>query len=118
MKNQPYQCGLDAAIDVVDGKWKVLILWALHERPRRFGATRRELPGISEKVLTQQLRELEADLVVHREVFEDTAIPRVEYSLTEFGQELNRALGPLGEWGRKRLQMLKELDDSPSSLAG
>jgi DNA-binding HxlR family transcriptional regulator len=106
LRNQPYQCGLDAAIDVVDGKWKVLILWALHDGPRRFGETRRELPGISEKVLAQQLRELEADLVVHREVYEDTAVPRVEYSLTEFGQELNEALAPLGEWGKRRLRLL------------
>ncbi|WP_433545907.1 winged helix-turn-helix transcriptional regulator [Streptomyces sp. CA-294286] len=118
VKNLPYQCGLDAAIDVVDGKWKVLILWALHERPRRFGETRRELPGISEKVLTEQLRELEADLVVHREVYADTAVPRVEYSLTEFGQELNEALAPLGAWGQRRLLKLAELDESERELSG
>ncbi|CAM5267118.1 transcriptional regulator [Streptomyces spiroverticillatus] len=112
----PYQCGLDAAVDVIDGKWKVLILWALHERPRRFGATRRELPGISEKVLAQQLREMEADLIVHREVYEDTAVPRVEYSLTELGRELHDALGPLGAWGNRRIRMLQELEES--SLAG
>ncbi|MFJ2740553.1 winged helix-turn-helix transcriptional regulator [Streptomyces sp. NPDC087440] len=116
MRNVPYQCGLDAAVDVIDGKWKVLILWALHERPRRFGATRRELPGISEKVLAQQLRELEADLVVHREVYEDAAVPRVEYSLTELGRELHDALAPLGAWGRRRIQMLQEGEDT--SLAG
>ncbi|MCX5204477.1 helix-turn-helix transcriptional regulator [Streptomyces sp. NBC_00237] len=118
MKNVPYQCGLDAAVDVIDGKWKVLILWALHERPRRFGATRRELPGISEKVLASQLRELEADLIVHREVYEGTAVPRVEYSLTDLGRELHEALAPLGAWGDKRLRMLAELDDATSSLAG
>ncbi|GAA3492371.1 helix-turn-helix domain-containing protein [Streptomyces cremeus] len=118
MKNVPYQCGLDAAIDVIDGKWKVLILWALYERPRRFGATRRALPGISEKVLAAQLRELEADLVVHREVYEDTAVPRVEYSLTELGRDLHDALAPLGAWGDRRIRMLAEQDEASSSLAG
>jgi DNA-binding HxlR family transcriptional regulator len=118
LRNFPYQCGLDAGIDVVDGKWKVLILWALHERPRRFGAIRRELTGISEKVLTQQLREMEADLIVHREVYEDTAVPRVEYSLTEIGHELQVALGPLGAWGIRRMKLLAELDGANSSVAG
>ncbi|MFD3518041.1 winged helix-turn-helix transcriptional regulator [Streptomyces sp. NPDC058657] len=111
MRKLPYQCGLDAGIDVVDGKWKVLILWALHERPRRFGAIRRELAGVSEKVLTQQLREMEADLIVHREVYEDTAVPRVEYSLTESGKELQVALEPLGVWGARRLRMLEEREE-------
>lgn len=101
-KNRPYVCGLDAAVDVIDGKWKVLILWALHDRPRRFGETKRLLPGISEKVLAQQLRELEADGVVHREVYDEVP-PKVEYSLTESGTALNAALRPLGAWGNRRL---------------
>ncbi|MCQ8769023.1 winged helix-turn-helix transcriptional regulator [Streptomyces telluris] len=105
MKQLPYQCGIDAAIDVVDGKWKVLILWALDERARRFGETRRLLPGISEKVLAQQLRELEADGIVHREVY-DQVPPKVEYSLTEQGRSLNAALAPLGAWGKERLARL------------
>ncbi|MEH6375581.1 helix-turn-helix domain-containing protein [Streptomyces sp. KLMMK] len=105
MKQLPYQCGIDAAIDVVDGKWKVLILWALDERARRFGETKRLLPGISEKVLAQQLRELEADGIVHREVY-DQVPPKVEYSLTEQGRSLNAALAPLGTWGKERLARL------------
>lgn len=94
-----YQCGLDAAVDVVGGKWKPLILWALHAHaPMRFGALRRSLDGVSEKVLIQQLRELEADGVVHREVYREVP-PRVEYSLTGMGESLNAALVPLGLWG-------------------
>ncbi|MDT0309848.1 helix-turn-helix domain-containing protein [Streptomyces sp. DSM 44917] len=101
MAGRPYICGIDAAIDVVGGKWKVLILWALHERPcLRFGELRRELPGVSEKVLVQQLRELEADEIVHREVYREVP-PRVEYSLTELGTSLNKALEPLGAWGKE-----------------
>ncbi|MEU5158388.1 helix-turn-helix domain-containing protein [Streptomyces sp. NPDC020875] len=95
-----YDCGLDAAVDVVGGKWKPLILWVLDaEGPVRFGVMRRALTGVSEKVLIQQLRELEADGVVHREVYPEVP-PRVEYSLTPLGESLNKALEPLGEWGR------------------
>lgn len=94
----PFVCGLDAAVAVVGGKWKPLILWALHEGPLRFGKLRRTVPGVSEKMLTQQLRELEGDGIVHREVYREVP-PRVEYSLTPLGQSLNAALLPLGDWG-------------------
>ncbi|GAA3304607.1 hypothetical protein GCM10020295_56180 [Streptomyces cinereospinus] len=96
-----YVCGVDAAMDVIGGKWKVLILWELHVRPRRFGALRRELPGVTEKVLAAQLREMAADGIVHREVFEEVP-PRVVYSLTERGEALNAALEPLGGTGAGR----------------
>ena len=108
MPEKLYTCGLDAAVDVVGGKWKPLVLWALHEQPRRFGALRRELPGVSEKVLTQQLRELERDGIVHREVHAQVP-PKVEYSLTELGVGLNRALSPLGEWGERHLLHIVEV---------
>ncbi|MFJ8664894.1 winged helix-turn-helix transcriptional regulator [Streptomyces sp. NPDC093600] len=94
-----YDCGLDAAVDVVGGKWKPLILWALHAHGTcRFGELRRQVSGVSEKMLIQQLRELEVDGIVHREVYREVP-PRVEYSLTELGEALNTALMPLGEWG-------------------
>jgi DNA-binding HxlR family transcriptional regulator len=102
MSNKVYECGLDAAIDVVGGKWKPMVLWALATCPRRFGALRRELPGVSEKVPTQQLRELERDGIVHRAVHEQVP-PKVEYSLTPLGVTLERALAPLGEWGEQHL---------------
>ncbi|MGI5267590.1 winged helix-turn-helix transcriptional regulator [Nonomuraea sp. CA-218870] len=105
MRNPPYVCALDAAFDVVGGKWKALILWALDERLRRFGELRRSLPGISDKVLAQQLRELEADGIVRRTVFEETP-PRVEYELTREGVALYAALGALGEWGERRMRAL------------
>ncbi|MCF3181125.1 helix-turn-helix transcriptional regulator [Streptomyces polychromogenes] len=96
-------CGIAAAMAVIDGKWKVSILWELEQCPgRRFGELRRLVPGVSEKVLAAQLRELEADGIVHREVFDEVP-PRVEYSLTPLGQELNGALESLGEWGAKHL---------------
>lgn len=102
-RSGPYFCGIDAAMDVVGGKWKSLILWELHNHGmRRFGELRRGLPGISEKMLIQQLRELEEDEIVDRTVYAEVP-PRVEYRLTELGDALNAALGPLGEWGRERI---------------
>ncbi|MFD4864801.1 winged helix-turn-helix transcriptional regulator [Streptomyces sp. NPDC058412] len=100
----PYICGIDAALDVVSGKWKGLILWELDaHRVRRFAVLRRALPGVSEKMLTQHLREMEEDGLVHREVYAEVP-PRVEYSLTEHGRTLNRALGALGAWGSERMR--------------
>ena len=100
-----YSCGLDAAVDVVAGKWKPLILWELHSGVRRFGELRRGVAGVSEKMLIQQLRELEADGRVHREVYREVP-PRVEYSLTEFGESLNTALLPLGHWGERYMERI------------
>ncbi|MFD8598972.1 winged helix-turn-helix transcriptional regulator [Kitasatospora sp. NPDC059646] len=95
-------CGIDTAMEVIGGRWKVLILWALHEHPcRRFGELRRLLPGVTEKVLASHLRELEADGVVRRVSYEEVP-PRVEYSLTADGERLNDALEPLAAWGRGR----------------
>ncbi|MFF8727502.1 winged helix-turn-helix transcriptional regulator [Streptomyces sp. NPDC015171] len=97
-----YVCGTDAAMEIIDGKWKVSILWALGERVCRFGELRRLLPGVTEKVLAAQLRELEADGIVHREEYDEVP-PRVEYSLTGVGRQLNEALAPLGAWGARHV---------------
>lgn len=103
-RSGPYICGIDAALDVVSGKWKGLVLWELHAHgTRRFAELRRALPGVSEKMLTQHLRQLEEDGLVHRRVYAEVP-PKVEYSLTEAGTSLNEALRPLGEWGRARLR--------------
>lgn len=101
-RSRPYSCGIDAAMDVIGGKWKVLILWALRDGPKRFGEVRRLVDGATEKVLVQQLRELEHDGVVHREVHHQVP-PRVEYSLTDLGISLDDSLAPLGEWGARHV---------------
>ena len=105
MRGETTRCGLDAVLNVVGGKWKTLILWELHPRPRRFGELRRLVEGISEKVLIQQLRELEADGIVHREQYNEVP-PRVEYSLTALGESLNRALMPLCDWGEEHMDRI------------
>jgi len=102
---QPYLCGLDAAMDIVGGKWKALILWELRADRRRFGELRRGLPGVSEKMLIQQLRELETGGIVHRKMY-DQVPPKVEYSLTELGSTLMEALWPLAMWGERNMASL------------
>ncbi|MGW4245990.1 winged helix-turn-helix transcriptional regulator [Nocardia sp. NPDC004722] len=91
-------CGMSVAIDVVGGKWKMHLMWVLAEGPQRFGQIRRLLTGVSEKVLAENLRQMEASGVVHREIYPEIP-PRVEYSLTELGWDLSAALRPLEEWG-------------------
>src|SRR6188768_241715 len=101
----PGVCGVTAAIAVIDGKWKTMLLWLLESGPQRPGELRRRLPGLTEKVLTQTLREMESDGLVHREVH-DVRPLRTDYSLTAFGRELAEALGPVAEWGHRRLEKL------------
>jgi DNA-binding HxlR family transcriptional regulator len=107
-KCEVFVSGLDASIDVVGGKWKVLILWALGGGPKRFGELKRAVAGVSEKVLVQHLRELERDEVVHREMH-DAVPPKVEYSLTPDGVTLIEALRPLGTWGCEHKTRLEEV---------
>ncbi|MGK3985579.1 helix-turn-helix domain-containing protein [Sorangium sp. So ce136] len=103
----PYICGIDAGMDVVSGKWKSLILWELNNHgTRRFGELKSGLPGVSEKMLIQQLREMEEDGLIHREVYREVP-PKVEYSLTDHGRTLNEALRPLGAWGTERVKRLE-----------
>jgi DNA-binding HxlR family transcriptional regulator len=91
-------CGLDRALRVIAGKWKPTIIWTLHVAPLRFGELRRAVSGISEKILFEQLRELERDGVVQRREFAEK-VARVEYSLTPQGALLNSAVHAVAEWG-------------------
>jgi DNA-binding HxlR family transcriptional regulator len=91
-------CPLVAAINIVGGKWKPIILHMLSEQTMRFGELKRNIPPVSQKMLTQQLRELEADGVVHRELYPEVP-PRTEYSLTPRGASLRPILQALYAWG-------------------
>ncbi|MEO3763753.1 helix-turn-helix domain-containing protein [Streptomyces sp. B5E4] len=109
MAKRSYICGLDAAIAVMGGKGKGLILFSLGEDgPLRFGELRRSVPSISERMLILQFREMEASALVHREVYHQVP-PKVEYSLTEFGRSLNAALAPLGEWGEEHMERIEAI---------
>jgi DNA-binding HxlR family transcriptional regulator len=91
-------CGLGRALTVIGGKWKSTIIWLLHEEPMGFGELRRKLPGISEKILSGQLKSLEHDHVVYRDV-SDGPVIRTTYSLTPRGEALNAAVHALAQWG-------------------
>ena len=97
-----FSCPVEAAQEVIGGKWKPIILWHLHaaKGPCRFGVLRRAIPNATEKMIIQQLRELETAGIVHRRVFRQVP-PRVEYSLTDEGEDLRQALEAVCEWGEK-----------------
>lgn len=92
------ECGLDNALRIISGKWKPTVIWILHANPLHFGEILRLVPGISEKVLTEQLRDLERDRVVIRSV-QDGRVRRVLYELSDTGMLLNQAVHSLSEWG-------------------
>lgn len=93
-------CGLDAALRVVGGKWKPLILHFLYRGPYRYGELKRCIPGVSHKMLIQHLKELEAHGVVSRTDHHEVP-PRVDYELTRLGKSLAEALIPLCDWGEQ-----------------
>jgi len=93
-----FTCGLDATLRVIAGKWKPLILYFLIQGPNRYGALKRAVRGVSDKMLIQQLKELEADGVVTRKDYQEVP-PRVDYTLTPLGRTLAEALVPLCNWG-------------------
>ena len=98
MSTEEPPCGLDAALAVIGGKWKPLILYHLNSGPKRFGELKRLVVGVSEKVMIQQLRELAAAGVLTRHDYQRVP-PMVDYTMTAFGLTLARALMPLCEWG-------------------
>jgi DNA-binding HxlR family transcriptional regulator len=88
------------AVRVIGGKWKPMILFNLSEGALRFNELRRKVPRATQKMLTQQLRELERDGIVHRKVF-PVIPPRVEYSLTDHGRSLKQLLREMCQWSRR-----------------
>jgi DNA-binding HxlR family transcriptional regulator len=98
MPSSHVRCGAEAIIDLVGGKWKLLILFHIGDGRRRFGDLRRLIENVSEKILSQRLKEMVADGLLRRIDFE-VVPPRVEYELTEFGKGLTSAMHPLCEWG-------------------
>ncbi len=98
-------CPLTAALAAIGGKWKLIIVYWLSESPRHFAAIRREIPGISQKVLTQQLRELIADKIVQRVPHGPVPAP-VEYSLTEYGRSLLPLVEAIRLWGHRHMEQM------------
>ncbi len=96
-------CPVEATLEAIGGRWKVLILHELFNGTRRFGELHRGLHGITQKMLTQQLREMERDGLINREVYVQVP-PKVEYSLTALGKTLHPVLDSMHIWGIKYLE--------------
>jgi DNA-binding HxlR family transcriptional regulator len=103
-----FTCGIDAALAVLGGKWKPLILYFLAHETRRYGELRRCLPGVSDKMLIQQLKEMQADGVVERTDYKEIP-PRVDYALSPFGMSLARSLAPLCVWGEAHAATIADM---------
>jgi DNA-binding HxlR family transcriptional regulator len=116
MKNN-YGCPVLGTINAVSGKWKVLVIWRLGFGPRRFAELRNLLPGVSEKVLTAQLRELESDGILRREVSRSSP-PKVTYSLSGPGEDLIEPMGLLCKWGTVHLGIPPNLPRYPKPNHG
>jgi DNA-binding HxlR family transcriptional regulator len=103
-----FTCGLDATLKVIAGKWKPLILYFLLQSPNRYGALKRAIRDVSDKVLIQQLKELEADGILLRTDYKEMP-PRVDYTLTPLGQSLAQALEPLCSWGTENMEEMQRI---------
>ena len=102
-----HECPVITTLEVIGGKWKPAILWELQNQDvSRFGELKRAVAGITQKMLTQQLRELEDDGIVQRKVYAEVP-PRVEYQLTAYGKTLRSILDEMAEWGFKHMKQEK-----------
>lgn len=99
MTAKQYGCPVEVTLEIIGGKWKCTILWWLRRGPKRFGELMQLMPGITQKVLTQQLRELETDGLVYRQAYRESP-PRVEYSLTAYGETLRPITELMCDWGK------------------
>lgn len=105
MAPKTYLCPVEVTLEIVEGRWKAPILWLLHGKTLRFSELKRAMPGVTQRVLTQQLRELERDGALRRKVF-PVVPPKVEYSLTPLGDSLRPVLDVMCSWGLKRLKSM------------
>ena len=105
-KTSCYNCPVEAALDVIGGRWKPVIICELLNGTLRFGQLRRKVPKVSERMLTQHLKELVDDGIVNRCVFKEVP-PKVEYSLTEFGETLRPVMKVVSQWGQQNMEKIE-----------
>lgn len=109
-----FSCGLDATLRIISGKWKPLILFFLRDGSKRYGELKRSIQGVSDKVLIQQLKDLEADHVLARTDYKEVP-PRVDYALTPLGRSLADAIVPLCTWGTENAAEMARIFDKRSA---
>ncbi|MFT9098621.1 winged helix-turn-helix transcriptional regulator [Liquorilactobacillus sp.] len=109
-----YRIGVEVTLDVIGGKWKPIILCHLGNGPLRTGELRRRIPNITQKMLTQQLRELEEDQIITRKVYKQVP-PKVEYYLSDEGKTLRQLLVTMSIWGERRVKRL-QAENQPIEL--
>ncbi|MBP6098975.1 MAG: helix-turn-helix transcriptional regulator [Candidatus Levybacteria bacterium] len=97
---------ITVTLGVMGGKWKPIILWHLEKGPHRFNQLLKNIPGVTQKMLTQQLRELESDGLVNRKIYPQIP-PKVEYSITKYGISLEPVLKVMAQWGSKHKDRIK-----------
>lgn len=120
MRKQRHQsyanCPVEAALDIIGGKWKSIILFRVIEETRRFNELRRLLPSITQRMLTNQLRELERDGLIARKVYPEVP-PKVEYSVTAFGRSLQPVLAALAHWAETHMPERMPVGKKGSNLS-
>lgn len=127
INSRQLECPIQVIVDVIGGKWKLSILYQLLQGTKRYGELKRLVPNATERMLTLQLRELEASGIVQRTVYPEVP-PKVEYCLTELGMSLEPVLQTMLHWSEKCLQQkgqqkvqqegtqISEVDPEPSSV--
>jgi DNA-binding HxlR family transcriptional regulator len=109
----PQTCPVHTTLRVIGGKWKLPLLWYLRDGEKRYSELQRLIPGITPKMLAQQLRELEFDGIVQRTVF-PVVPPKVEYSLTAYGKTLEPIMEVMGEWGETHIRRNMQKEETPA----
>ena len=104
-----FHCAMDVTMNFIGGKWKTVVLWYLRNNIYRFGELKKKIPDITEKMLSLQLKALENDGLIKREVFAEVPL-RVEYSMTEFGKTLIPVLEEIARWGKQLGEMKGKLE--------
>src|SRR6187431_924295 len=112
MAKKSISCFVESTLGVIGGRWKVLILQQLFDGIKRFNELRRSLGGITHKTLTQQLREMESDGIINRQVYAQVP-PKVEYSLTPLGKTLKPVLDAMHNWGEQHGEEQGKISQSP-----
>ena len=102
-----YHLGIEATLEILGGKWKALIVCLLMSGTKRTGELQRCIPGVSQKVLIQQLRELERDGIIRRHIYNQMP-PKVEYYVTEYGISANQIIDVMCSWGRENIKMRQQ----------